>query len=105
MMRHVSVFRVKPEYRTPEIISMLEQRLLALPATVPTVIDCEIGVKQFILPSESPEGKIKFYDIIQIITFATQEDCLAYPATQGHQDLLHATSKYMEDVVGLDYPV
>jgi len=57
------------------------------------------------MPTDSPNGEVQFYDLIQIITFATEEDCLAYPATQGHADFLASSSRYMEQVIVIDYPV
>lgn len=105
MMRHVSVFRVKPEYRTPEILDRLEAQLIALPQQVPTITACEIGRKPMPMPTESPDGHVKFYDLIQIITFATPEDCMAYPMSDGHNAFLAASGMYMEEVIGLDYPV
>lgn len=105
MMRHVSVFRVKPEFRTPEVLDLLEKALLELPNAVPEITACEIGRKPFPMPTESPDGHVKFYDLIQIITFASPEDCMKYPASKGHLDFLASSSQYMEQVVGLDYPV
>lgn len=104
-MRHVSVFRVKPEHRNPETIQMLADQLRALPQAVETIIDCEIGVKPFPMPTESPDGHLKFYDLIQIITFASPEDCAAYPAHQGHLDFRDGSSQYMAEVIGIDYPL
>ena len=103
-MKHVSLFRLKPACRTPEILGRLEGLLRELPARIPTITACEIGVKPFPMPTESPDGKVQFYDLIQIITFATPEDCMAYPASQGHRDFLSASDPYMEQVVGIDYP-
>lgn len=105
MMRHVSVFRLKPEFRTPEIIAQVEAKLKALPEQIPTITACEIGVKPVGMPSESPDGHVQFYDLIQIITFASPEDCMAYPATAGHQAFLAATDQYMAEVIGIDYPL
>ena len=105
MMRHVSVFRVKPEYRDPETIQMLEDTLKALPERLPTVTSCEIGVKPFPLPTGSPDGAVLFYDLIQILTFETPEDCAGYPKTEGHLDFLSFSSPYMEQVAAIDYPV
>lgn len=105
MMRHVSVFRVKPEHRTPEVIASLAQHLRELPRQLDTITECEIGVKPFPMPTQSPDGAVQFYDLIQIITFATEADCMAYPGSQAHRDFLAASSRYMEQVVGLDYPV
>ncbi len=105
MMRHISVFRLKPECRTPEIIQSVAAQLRALPQALSTITDCEIGVKPFPGPSESPNGAVQFYDLIQIITFATEEDCMAYPTTQAHNDFLAASHDYMEQVIVLDYPV
>ena len=105
MMRHVSVFRLKPEYRTPEIIDSVAAQLRALPQALSTITHCEIGVKPFPMPLESPDGAVQFYDLIQIITFASEADCMAYPASQAHQAFLAASSRYMEQVIGLDYPV
>jgi len=102
-MRHVSVFRLKPEYRTPAIIAQVEQALKELPSQVPTITSCEIGVKPFEMPAVSPDGHVQFYDLIQIITFATPEDCAAYPASAGHQQFLASSSKYMEQVIAIDY--
>lgn len=105
MIRHVSLFRLKPECRTPEVIALVETQLKALPAQIPTITACEIGVKPFSMPTQSPDGHVRFYDLIQIITFATPEDSMAYPATTGHQAFLAASKQYMAEVVGIDYPV
>jgi hypothetical protein len=104
-MRHVSVFRVKEEARTPEIIAFLEEQLRGIPAAVPTVLQSEVGVKPFPMPTQSPDGQVQFYDLIQIITFASEEDCMAYPMTSGHQRLLETTNRFMDQVIGIDYPV
>lgn len=105
MMRHISMFRVRPEYRTPETIALLEAHLNALPESIPTIISCEIGLKPFPMPTETPDGRVTFYDLVQIITFKTPEDCAAYPASQGHLDFLAFSERYMEQVVGIDYPI
>lgn len=104
-MRHVSVFRVKPEHRTPETIERVAALLRAMPQQLDTILDCEIGVKPFPMPTESPDGHVQFYDLIQIITFANEADCMAYPASEAHQAFLASSSQYMEQVIGLDYPL
>ena len=103
-MRHVSVFRVKPEYRKEETLELLRQKLLALPGKIPAITACEIGVKPMEMPTQSPDGHVQFYDLIQIITFASPEDCAGYPATEGHRQFLASSSRYMEEVIGIDYP-
>lgn len=104
-MRHVSVFRVKDCARNPETIWQLARQLSELPQQVPTIVDCEVGIKPFPMPTESPDGNVQFYDLIQIITFASQEDCMAYPASSGHLSFLKASAQYMDQVIGIDYPV
>jgi hypothetical protein len=104
-MRHVSVFQVKEEARTPEVIEFLAEQLRGIPAAVPTVLQSEVGVKPFPMPTQSPDGQVEFYDLIQIITFASEKDCMAYPMTPGHQNLLKKTSQYIQQVVGIDFPV
>ena len=104
-MRHVSVFRLKDEFRTEEVVSLLAAQLRAMPETEPAIIACEIGVKPAAIPSVSPDGHVRFYDLIQIITFASPEDCAAYPGCKGHQDFLAASSQYMDNVAAIDYPV
>ena len=103
-MRHVSVFRLKPEYRNPDTIESIRRQLMELPRKIPTITECEIGVKPPEMPAESPDGHVQFYDLIQIISFATPEDCAAYPATRGHQEFLKTSSSFMEQVIGIDYP-
>ncbi len=104
-MRHISVFRVKDSARDPEIIDRLAQLLRELPSRIPTIRECEVGVKPFPMPTESPDGHVQFYDLIQIITFDSPEDCMAYPASDGHRSFLNSSGQYMEQVVGIDYPV
>ena len=48
---------------------------------------------------------MQFYDLIQIITFANEDDCAAYPASQAHADFLAFSQPYMEKVDVIDYPV
>ena len=105
MMRHGSMFRLKPEYRIPEVIGQIESQLWLLPEKLPSITDCEIGVKPVAMPAESPDGHVRFYDLIQIITFAAPKDCADYPASAAHQEFLASSSEYMEQVVGIDYEV
>ena len=105
MMKHVSVFRLKAEHRTPETVELLAQQLREMPSKEPSIISCEIGVKPFPMPTQTPGGELLFFDLIQIIGFATPEDCMAYPGTQVHQDFVALSDPYMEQVVALDYPV
>lgn len=105
MMKHVSVFYLKEECRTPENVELIANMLRKLPSEVETITACEIGVKPFPMPTVSPDGNVDFYDIIQIITFASEADCQGYPMTAGHQKLLAETKPYIEKVVGIDYPV
>lgn len=104
-MRHVSVFRLKEEHRKPELIELLAQKLRELPNEIPAIVACEIGVKPFPMPTVSPDGHLRFYDIIQIITFADESGCMAYPGEKAHQDFVAFSHEYMEEVIGLDYPV
>ena len=62
-MRHVSVFRLKPEYRTEEIVFRIAEQLRALPEQVPTILESEIGVKPIQIPPESPDGLVQ--DLIE----------------------------------------
>lgn len=103
--RHISLFRLKPEYRAPEIVISVAAQLRALPQKLPTIIDCEIGTKPLGGPDASPDGAVRFYDLVQIITFANEADCAAYPTTQAHNDFLASSSPYMEQVDVIDYPV
>ena len=105
MMKHVSMFRVKPEHRTPETIEMLARHLREMPGKEPSIVECEIGVKPFPMPTQTPGGELLFYDLIQIIAFATPDDCMAYPGTQAHRDFAALSDPYMELVAALDYPV
>lgn len=103
MMKHISVFRLKSEHRNAETVVKIQRQLQELPQKVPFITGCEIGVKPMEMPPESPDGNVQLYDLIQIITFATPEDCAAYPKSQGHQAFLKASSQYMEQVIGIDY--
>ena len=58
MMKHVSVFRLKPEYRREETVSMLARQLRDLPKQIPSITACEIGVKPMEMPPESPDGHV-----------------------------------------------
>lgn len=104
-MRHISVFRVKPEHRNEATLSLLEAQLKALPAQIPTITACEIGRKPMEMPVDSPNGEVSFYDLVQIITFASPEDCREYPMAPAHRDFLATSSQYMEQVIVIDYPI
>ena len=104
-MRHISLFRLKPEYRAPEMVIAIAAQLRAIPKKLPTILDCEIGTKPLGGPDASPDGAVQFYDLIQIITFANEDDCAAYPASQSHADFLAFSQPYMEKVDVIDYPV
>jgi hypothetical protein len=104
-MRHISMFRLKDEARTPEIVGILAQGLRDIPNQVPFILQSEVGEKPFPMPTQSPDGLVQFYDLVQIITFASEEDCKAYPTAQGHLDFVQASGLYIDQVVGIDYPV
>lgn len=104
-MRHISVFRVRPEHRNEATLSLLEAQLNALPALIPAITACEIGRKPMDMPVDAPNGEVRFYDLVQILTFATPEDCRDYPMTRGHLDFLASSSQYMEQVAVIDYPI
>ena len=104
-MRHISLFRLKPEYHAPEMVIAIAAQLRAIPQKLPTIIECEIGTKPLGGPDASPDGAVQFYDLVQIITFANEADCAAYPASQAHADFLAFSSPYMEKVDAIDYPV
>jgi hypothetical protein len=99
------MFRLKPEYRKEETVSQLTGLLRQLPEQVPTILTSEIGAKPLPMPTESPDGGVQFYDVVQILSFATPEDCAAYPATPGHQRLMAETSEWIAQVAGIDYPL
>lgn len=103
--RHISLFRLKPEFRAPEVVIAIAAQLRALPQKLPTIIECEIGTKPLGGPDGSPDGAVKFYDLVQIITFASEEDCAAYPKTEPHNEFLAFSHPYMEQVDVIDYPV
>ena len=104
-MRHVSLFRLKPEYRAPELV-IAHGRSAARPspqaAHHPGLRDRHQAAGR---PDASPDGAVQFYDLIQIITFANEDDCAAYPASQAHADFLAFSQPYMEKVDVIDYPV
>lgn len=104
-MRHISMYRLKAEYRTPEVVEKLVAALNALPAKVPTITASEIGSKPYEMPVSSPDGLVDFYDIVQIITFATPADCMGYPLTEGHNEFVALSHDYIETAIGIDYPV
>lgn len=105
MMKHVSVFKLKEEYRKEELIEEIAAHLKKIPEDVPEIISSEIGVKPFPMPTASPDGHVEFYDLIQIIGFEDEKGSMAYPASKGHQDFLAWSSEYFEKVIGIDYPL
>lgn len=103
--RHISMFRLKDECRNEETVNRIAQQLRDLPAQLTGVSSCEIGVKPFPMPTQSPDGNVQFYDLVQILTFDREEDCRAYPRMEGHRNFIAFSSCYMDKVVGLDYPL
>jgi hypothetical protein len=105
MMKHVSVFKLKEEYRKEELIEEIAAHLKQIPEKTPEIISSEIGIKPFPMPTESPDGHVEFYDLIQIIGFEDEKGCMSYPMSQGHQEFLAWSSEYFEKVIGIDYPM
>ena len=102
MFRHISMYTLEENPaggRTKaECLQTLKEMLDKLPETEPTIVNSVIGVGL-----GGPPGVPGFYDIAQIIDFASMEDCMAYPMTKGHGDLVEFGKGVIKDVAIIDF--
>ncbi len=103
MYRHISLYRLIDDADKQANIEAFCKVNETLPEQEPTIISAEVGAA-LISPPLVPGGPI-FYDIAQILTFQTKEECLNWPMTQAHTDLKAFSSGMIEMVGIVDYEV
>ncbi len=103
MYRHISLFRLSDDADKQANIEAFRKVNEALPEQESSLVSVEVGTA-LVSPVLSPGGQI-FYDVAQILTFNTLEDCMNWVDTPAHTDL-RAFSSGMVELVGIiDYEV
>ncbi len=103
MYRHVSLYCLSDDTDKQANLDAFCAVMRALPEQEPSIVSIEIGTA--ISTSMLPPGGQTSYDVAQIITFRTKEDCLRWPDTPAHLDLRAFSSGMIELVGVIDYEV
>lgn len=106
MFRHISLFTLKSQPENgktqKENRAILLKMLRELPESDPTILNNVVG-DGLGGPPDLPPGGPQFCHVAQIIDFATMEDCMAYPASQGHLALTEFGQGVIESVACMDF--
>lgn len=108
MFRHISLFTLKSQPENgktqAENREALVQMLEALPVMNPAIVHNQVG-NALAAPADLPPNGPQFYDVAQMIDFATLEDCLAYPASEGHRILAEFGQGAVAQVACMDFEI
>ncbi len=105
LWKHVSMFRLKDECRDQETVTKVADALKEMSDGIPGVVSVEIGVKPFSMPVQSPDGMVRFFDLHQELAFESEDACMEYPKMAGHREFIKFSGPYMDEVIGIDFPV
>ncbi len=102
MYRHITLYRLSDDADKQANMDAFCSIMKTLPEQEASIVACEIGTG---VDDPVPAGGITLYDVAQILTFRTKEDCLRWPATPAHLDLKAFSSGMVELVGIIDYEV
>lgn len=103
MYRHISLYRLSDDADKQANLDAFCAVMRSLPELEPSIVSIEIGTSM--LTPMLPPGGQTVYDVAQIVTFRTREDCLRWPGTPAHLDLKAFSSGMIELVGIIDYEV
>lgn len=96
LLRHVVVFKFKPEASAAEIREVTEA-FLALPSKIPEIQDMEWGI------NNSPEGLNKGMTHCFLLSFRSEADRDTYLPHPDHKAFSALAGPIIEDVFVVDY--
>jgi hypothetical protein len=103
MFRHVSLYRLSDDSDKAANLEAFCNVMRELPEDEPSIVSIEVG--KSLTTSLLPPGGQTAYDVAQILTFRTKEDCLNWPSTPAHMELKAFSSGMIELVGIIDYEV
>lgn len=96
MLRHVVLFRWKPE-TPPEMIAEIEAALGALPAKIPQITDYEWGT------DVSVQGLSQGFTHCFVVSFRSEADRDSYATHPDHMAFLALSKPHRDVVMTFDY--
>lgn len=107
MYRHISIFKLMDQPTNgktkEENLTAIRAYLETIPEMLPTVAASTVGVNFTLMPPMPDDAPVMFGDLVQIIDFATREDCDAYAPSAAHGGLVALSDGAMKKVVGIDF--
>ena len=102
MYRHIALYRLSDDADKKANLDAFCSIMKTLPEQEESIVSIEIGTA---LDAPEPGGGLISYDVAQILTFRTKEDCLRWPDTPAHTDLRAFSSGMIELVGVIDYEI
>ena len=102
MYRHIALYRLSDDADKKADLDAFCSIMKTLPEQEKSIVSIEIGAA---LDAPEPGGGLISYDVAQILTFRTKEDCLRWPDTPAHTDLRAFSSGMIELVGVIDYEI
>lgn len=96
MLKHIVMWKLK-EQNKDEISSQIQEKLKALPAVIPEIIDFEVGV--------DINGSERAFDLVLYSTFKDEADLQTYQVHPQHQEVAKFIGSVVEAGKVVDYLV
>lgn len=93
MVKHVYLYKLKPGVHPDDV----KRELMTLRQHVPEIADMEVGI------NFKPAANA--YDLVEVCTFQSQEDFLAFGANQYHEHIRQYMKSVQLDGVKADYEI
>lgn len=108
MYRHISLYTLSPNPENgktqAENIRILQEMLNKVPEAEPSIVASSVGTGLGGPPSPPPGGP-QFFHLAQIIDFETMEDCMSYPQSAAHGELVKFGIGVIQDVACIDFEI
>ena len=96
---HISLFFLKDPATAAQVCEALE----LVPGEEPKVLNSQVGLCRAD-PHPHP-GAPAFAHVSQVLTYASEEDMMAYPKSAAHQHLLERIVPLVDHVIVAEYPI
>ncbi len=103
MYTHISLFRFRDRNQMEAHRAEIKARLEAFPAHIPSICTCLVTENCLPQPPVLPAPTLLFCDLVQVLTFETEEALKAYPHDPYHMQLVKETDHLLERVCIVDY--
>ena len=104
MVRHISIFFLKEEYKSTRMEYCLEQ-LRKMEQSLDHTAGYRVGADCMKRPPAGIPGVPEFGDLVQVIDFPEERFACIYAEHPAHIALTQAIGTYLEKVVAVDFRI